>query len=47
MALTATQNVGLSDTASSQTTSTICEPTAAANDKQLFITGNWFAYLSN
>ena len=43
MALTLVQNVGLSDTASSQTTSTICEPTAAANEKQLFMTGNWFA----
>ena len=43
MALTLVQTVGLSDTASSQSTSTICEPTAAANERQLFMTGNWFA----
>ncbi len=47
MALTLVQNVGLSDTASSQTTSTICEPTAAANERQLFMTGNWFASSSS
>jgi hypothetical protein len=43
MALTLLQNTGLADAASSQATSTICEPTAAANERQLFMTGNWFA----
>jgi hypothetical protein len=43
MALTLVQNLGLDDTATSQLTSTVCEPTAAANDQQLFMTGNWFA----
>lgn len=43
MALTLLQNTGLSDAASSQTTSNICEPTTAANENQLFMTGNWFA----
>lgn len=43
MALTLAQNIGLDDAATSQLTSTVCEPTAAANDRQLFVTGNWFA----
>jgi hypothetical protein len=43
MALTLVQNLGLDDTATSQLTATVCEPTAAANDQQLFTTGNWFA----
>jgi len=43
MAITLMQNIGLNDTQSSQSTSTICEPTAAANERQLFMTGNWFA----
>lgn len=43
MPLTLVQNIGLGDAATSQLTSTICEPTAAANDRQLFMTGNWFA----
>lgn len=43
MALTLLQNIGLDDAATSQLTSTVCEPSAAANDKQLFVTGNWFA----
>ena len=43
MALTLLQNVGLPDTASSENTSSICEPTAAANETQAFMTGNWFA----
>lgn len=43
MALTLVQNLGLDDTATSQLTATVCEPTAAANDQQLFMTGNWFA----
>jgi hypothetical protein len=43
MALTLVQNLGLDDTATSELTSSVCEPTAAANDQQLFMTGNWFA----
>lgn len=43
MAITLVQNLGLNDTATSQLTSTVCEPTASANDRQLFMTGNWFA----
>ncbi|MEZ5291916.1 MAG: hypothetical protein R2745_12595 [Vicinamibacterales bacterium] len=43
MALTLLQNIGLPDSASSQLTSTVGEPTAAANGQQLFMTGNWFA----
>lgn len=43
MALTLVQNTGLNDAASSQATSSICEPTTAANERQLFMTGNWFA----
>ena len=47
MALTLVQNLGLNDAATGQLTSTICEPTAAANERQLFMTGNWFASRSN
>lgn len=43
MALTLLQNLGLDNTATSELTSSVCEPTAAANDRQLFMTGNWFA----
>jgi hypothetical protein len=43
MPLTLVQNLGLDDTATSQLTATVCEPTAAANGGQLFVTGNWFA----
>jgi len=43
MALTLLQNVGLGDAATSELTSTICEPATAANERQLFMTGNWFA----
>lgn len=43
MALTLVQNIGLADAATSTTTSTVCEPTTAANERQLFMTGNWFA----
>ena len=43
MALTLVQNIGLADSATSQLTSNICEPTTAANERQLFMTGNWFA----
>ena len=43
MAITLLQNLGLSDAATSQLTSTVCEPTAAVNDRQGFMTGNWFA----
>ncbi len=46
MPLTLVQNLGLDDTATSERTSTICEPTAAANDRQLMMTGNWFASTS-
>jgi hypothetical protein len=46
MALTLVQNLALQDSASTQQTSNVCEPTAAANDRQLFMTGNWFASAS-
>lgn len=46
MALTIVKNLGLDDTATSTTTSSICEPTAAANNRQLMVTGNWFASTS-
>jgi len=37
------QNIGLGDTATSQRTSTVNEPTAAASGDNIFVTGNWFA----
>jgi hypothetical protein len=46
MAITLVRNIGLDDTASSTRTSNICEPTAAANNRQLMKTGNWFASTS-
>lgn len=46
MAITLVKNIGLDDTASSTRTSSICEPTAAANNQQLMMTGNWFASTS-
>ncbi|MDM0053015.1 hypothetical protein [Variovorax sp. J22R115] len=47
MALTILQNIGLTDPQSSEVTSNINEPTAATNDRQLFMTGNWFASRSS
>jgi hypothetical protein len=46
MAITLVKNIGLDDTATSVRTATVCEPTAAANDRQLMMTGNWFASTS-
>jgi len=46
MAITLVRNIGLDDAATSVRTSTICEPTAAANQSQLMMTGNWFASTS-
>ena len=46
MPLTLVQNLALDDAATSERTSTVCEPTAAANDRQLMMTGNWFACTS-
>lgn len=43
MALTLVQNIALNDAASTELTSNVCEPATAANDRQLFMTGNWFA----
>lgn len=37
------QNIGLGDAATSQQTSSINEPTAAASGNNIFVTGNWFA----
>jgi len=37
------ENIGLGDAATSQQTSTVNEPTAAASGNNVFITGNWFA----
>src|SRR5947209_10428502 len=47
MTLTIVRNLGLSDAATSTRTSTIDEPTAAANERQLMVTGNWFASTSS
>ena len=46
MPLTIVQNVALNNAATSGRTSIRCEPTAAANDSQLVMTGNWFASTS-
>ena len=46
MPLTLVQNLTLDDVATSENTSTVCEPSAAGNDKQRMITGNWFASTS-
>jgi hypothetical protein len=46
MALTIVQNVKIPNAATASRTSTICEPTAAANNQQRMITGNWFASTS-
>jgi hypothetical protein len=46
MAITLVQNIGLDDAATSVRTSNVCEPSAAANDRQLMLTGNWFASTS-
>jgi len=43
MALTLLQNTGLADASTTESTSTICEPTTATNQAQAFMTGNWFA----
>ena len=43
MALTLVQNLALGDAQTSELTSSVCEPATAANDRQLFMTGNWFA----
>lgn len=43
MALTLVQNIALNDAASTELTSNVCEPSTAANERQLFMTGNWFA----
>lgn len=43
MALTLIENRALNDAATSELTSTIDEPTTAANGAQRFVTGNWFA----
>jgi len=37
------QNIGLGDAATSQQTSSVNEPTAAASGNNVFVTGNWFA----
>ena len=46
MPVTLIQNVGLPATATNRVTSIICEPTAAANDAQAMMTGNWSASTS-
>ncbi|MFI0606277.1 MAG: hypothetical protein ACH37Z_00095 [Anaerolineae bacterium] len=46
MAINLVKNIGLSDSATSTQTSSICEPSTAANGKQLMMTGNWFASTS-
>lgn len=43
MALKVLQNRALDEGATGTQTSSVCEPTAAAHDRQLFMTGNWFA----
>lgn len=44
--VTIIKNNGLSDTDTSTRTSSVCEPTAAANTSQAMMTGNWFASFS-
>jgi hypothetical protein len=46
MPLTIVQNLGLDDAATGERTSTVCEPSTAANDRQRMVTGNWFASTS-
>lgn len=46
MTVTLVKNIGLDDTATTTRTSAICEPTVAANQRQLMMTGNWFASTS-
>ena len=47
MPITLLQNTGLNDTQTSESTSTVCEPTMATNERQAFATGNWFASTSS
>jgi hypothetical protein len=46
MALTLVRNIGLGPTITNGFTATVDEPTAAANQNQLMMTGNWFASTS-
>jgi hypothetical protein len=46
MAITLVQNIGLGTATTAGVTSTIDEPTAAVNQSQLMMTGNWFAATS-
>lgn len=43
MPLTILKNIALDDTATSERTATVGEPTVAATGARLFVTGNWFA----
>lgn len=44
--LTLVKNVRLSDVATADTASHVCEPSAAINGSVIFYTGNWFAAIS-
>jgi hypothetical protein len=44
--VTLVKNVQLSDLATKDTASHVCEPSAAINEKVVFYTGNWFAAVS-
>ena len=46
MTITLARNIGLDDAATSTRTASVCEPTTAANERQLMMTGNWFASTS-
>src|SRR6266851_3692084 len=46
MPITLVKNIGLATATTGGITSTIDEPTAAANQNQLMMTGNWFAATS-
>jgi hypothetical protein len=46
MAFQIVKNIGLGDPATSTSTGSVCEPTAASNQRQLMVTGNWFASTS-
>ena len=45
-AITLVKNAQLNDVATNDTASHVCEPSAAANGKVIFYTGNWFAAIS-
>ena len=45
--VTLDRNIGLDDTATGTQTSTVGEPTAASNNNDVYVTGNWYASRSS